>query len=169
MKNYFAVFSPKIEDYQEVEDIVYRHVRGYTKKLLVKELGRNETHPHLNFVFEAPFKMKSGRRNYMEHRNIYRKLVNIFPTELLQRNSKLVCLRACHDTSRLINGYLKKEQNAQLLINEGFKYIPNKDPILVKEVKRLNKELRELIQSIKEESIEQPFDLNEHISHIVRG
>ena len=169
MKNFFAVFSPKIEDYQDVEDIVYRHVMLYDKKLLVKELGKGETHPHLNFVFEAPYKMKAGRRRYMEHSNLHRRLTNIFPTDLLKRNPKLLCLKKCHDTDRLVNKYLRKEKSAQMLICKGFKYRPNVDPVLLKEVKVLQKQLKGLINEIRQLDGGPPFSLEEYIASFVRG
>lgn len=167
MKNYFAVFSPKIEDYQDVEDIVYRHVMLYDKRLLVKELGRDETHPHLNFVFEAPFKMKAGRRKYMEHSNIHRRLTNIFPTDILKRNPKLLCLKKCHDSERLVNGYLRKEKSATLIECRGFKYVPNTDPVLLKEVKVLQKKLNGLLQEIRQIKGGPPFSLEEYMSSFV--
>lgn len=147
---YFCVFSPKIEDFDEVYDVVYRHVMDYPKYLLVKEMGRDETHPHLNFVFEAPSKIEKGRKKFMEHSNITRRIKNIFDTDILKDNPRLICIKKCHDTHRLVNKYLTKEKNYEVILSKGFKIKTPENKVIAKEIKELNQQIRELALWIRD-------------------
>lgn len=146
---FYFVFSPRPEDYEEVEEAVLGYSTRQHKVIVVKEYGKKGNHPHLNVVTQETVK---------DEKNMYRKLYKLFTTELLARNQRLLSIRKIVDFKKLVEGYLKKESKAEVLFKKGFNYRSSKESDLKKHIKELKSDCKRLAMELMRLKVEQIYD-----------
>lgn len=139
MPLYFVVFSPLSVYYDIVEKIVLDQMSSITGEcILVKEYGKKGNHPHLNLVY----------KDKVSKKNINRKWKNIFDnydTDILKNNHRLLLCTTVFNKEKLIEGYLDKEDNCEVLYKRYIRTAAEK-----RESKNLIKEGKDRVKKIKE-------------------
>lgn len=144
MPQYYIVFSPKSEYYKKVEEIVLDQTSSFRGKyILVKEYGKKGNHEHLNLVYEDKISKKNINRKWVN-------IINNYDPTIIQNNHKLILCTTVFNKDKLIQGYLNKETDSEVLKSRYYKRIETEDMVLKKENKELQKELDTLIKEIRE-------------------
>ncbi len=113
------VFSPKVENYEIMEkrvlENIHQKLKHTNKILLVKELGKNGDHPHLNLIYDKQYNDVREYKKYWT-RIIGEELVKNNPFLYGPPNTKKH-VKNVVSPKRLIDGYLSKESDAKVLFN----------------------------------------------------
>lgn len=164
MPNYYIVFSPRPDDYPNLElfikDYVSHHITG--KVLLVKEYGKKGDYPHLNLICTEKFSASHYKRTWE------RRLKAELGEEYMNRNHKLVSTSQTYDLDKLINGYLKKENKWEIIYQRKMAIM---DPQRVQDQRDadiLQKKINLIIKEIREmDKDKPPFDLQKYMQEFI--
>lgn len=109
----YVVYGPRDsteEHLREVHDLI---VARYGEEVVfaVYEVGKQKTHPHLNYIFDTHQRSDTFRRSF---RNTVK-----FPKELWGTvdDKYTFHVKNVSDLARLVTRYLSKEDDAQILLN----------------------------------------------------
>lgn len=108
----FIVISVKESFYKKTKAIVLEYVESLTvrKCIVVEEYGKKGNHPHLNLVYTS---------NCKNHVSLYKQWKGILGEEITKANPRCIKVKRVYDLDTLINGYLKKEAGAVILLSKG--------------------------------------------------
>lgn len=131
----FTVFSPHPSDYPALEKHVILYYRNHPelKPFIVKETGKNGNHPHLNLLWTFDRNKKYISSEYTQ------KLLGIFLPTCPNSDDRLIKNKYIFDEPKLRNGYLRKENDAKILLD-------NDD----QELQDLQKAIQDVYQDIRD-------------------
>jgi len=151
------VFSPKVENYEIMEkrvlENIHQKLKHTNKILLVKELGKNGDHPHLNLIYDKQYNDVREYKKYWT-RIIGEELVKNNPFLYGPPNKKNV--KNVVSPKRLIDGYLSKESDAKVLFNNTNIQNMEQARQFDKDTKKLHDIRDELLQDIRDYRMAHP-------------
>lgn len=108
--NLFMVISPHQEDYEPIEEYVKENIEDLNFDLVIKENGKEGTHPHLNCLLYTGKRPDNYRKWFIQHH--LREVDGISSDSLI--SSHLVSCRPITGLTGILN-YLSKEDNYELI------------------------------------------------------